>query len=176
MNEITTPYSYRCDLNQGPLEATLDKALMHQDALGDIFRASVWRGSSPVDLTSVTARGYLYLAATQQTVLLDGSVSGSVASVALTSSCYAVPGHAALVIQLQQGEVRHTVLKVNFVIDRTCTDTVIDPSNVLPTLPELLAQIAAMEQGTAAANAIINKLTIDAAQLANEDYMLVLNH
>ena len=176
MNEITTRHSFRCDLNAGTLEVTLDKALMHQDALGDVFSVSVWRSGSPVELDGVTVRGYLYLAATQQTVLLNGSASGSSASVTLDSSCYAVPGHASLVIQLQKGTVRHTALKANFVIDRTCTDTVIDPSNVLPTLPELLAQIAAMEQATAAANAIINKLTIDATQLANKDYMLVLNH
>lgn len=153
MNEITTRHSFRCDLNAGTLEVTLDAPLMHQDALGDVFSVSVWRSGSPVELDDVTVRGYLYLAATQQTVLLNGSASGSSASVTLDSSCYAVPGHASLVIQLQKGTVRHTVLKADFVIDRTCTDTVIDPGSVLPTLPELLAQIAAMEQATAKANA-----------------------
>ena len=152
MNKIAAKHSFRCDLNKGTREIKLATPLMHQDVLGDIFSVSVWRGSSPVELDGVTVRGYLYLAATKQTILLSGSVTGSSASVTLDSSCYAVPGHAALVIQLQKDAVRHTILKANFVIDRTCTDTIIDPDSVIPTLAELLAQIETMEQATAKAN------------------------
>lgn len=152
MNKIAAKHSFRCDLNKGTREVKIDTPLMHQDALGDIFSVSVWRGGSPVKLDGVTVRGYLYLTETKQTILLSGSVTGSSVSVTLDSSCYAVPGHAALVIQLQKDAVRHTILKANFMIDRTCTDTIIDPDSVIPTLAELLAQIEAMEQSTAKAN------------------------
>lgn len=164
MNEISTTHSFRCDLNTGPCEAKLDTPLMHQDALGDIFHVSLWQGRFPADLSDVTATGYLYLAATQQTILLPGTVSASSASVTLSSGCYAVPGRASLVIQLRQGSIRHTVLKVDFTIARTSSDKVIDPGAMVPSLAELLAQIAAMEQATAAANAAASAANQAAAE------------
>lgn len=150
MTTIQTIHQYRCDLSQGPSEVTLKAPVMHQDALGDVFRAAVRRGSQPLDLSGMTVRGFLYFASTRQTLLLEGSVVDGQASVALTSECYAVPGYASLVVQVQDGEVRHSVLKVNMCITRTATDSVLDPGEMLPTLPELLevaAQInAALEQ------------------------------
>ena len=168
MNEITTLHSFRCDLNAGPCETTLDKPLMHQDALGDVFRVAVWRGAEPVLLEGVTAMGYLCCIPSRQTIPITGNVSGCSASVALSSACYAVPGPAALVIQLQQGSIRHSVLKVNLSIDRTGTDQILDPDAILPTLPELLAQITVMEHSTiqaqtAAAEALLAAETARAA-------------
>lgn len=145
MNDITTLHSFRCDLNLGPLEAKLNTPLMHQDALADTFRVAVCRDMKPVDLTGMTVSGYLYFSATQQALPLSGTVSGHYASVTLTDSCYAIPGWCSLVIQLQQGDVRHTVLKVDFAIQRTGGDTYIAPGSPT-TLAELLARIEALEK------------------------------
>ena len=176
MSDIKMLHLYSCELDAQTREVTLPTPLMHQDAYADVFRIHVTRGGLDLQLDGMTVRAWLYLAATGETMLLEGSADGSMVMVTLEPECYLFPGYATLAIQLQQGEECRTLIKIDLAIKRTCTDTVIDPGSVLPTLAELLAQIAAMEQATAAANAIINKLTIDAAQLANEDYMLVLNH
>ena len=151
MTTIQTIHQSCCDLNQGPSEVHLKTPIMHQDALGDVFRVSVWHGNKTVDLTGMTVRGYLYFASTRQTMLLEGSITDGCACVTLTSECYAIPGYASLVVQVQDGDIRHSLLKVNMCITRTGSEIVIDPGDILPTLPELLGQIAAMEQATAEA-------------------------
>ena len=133
MNDITTEHYFRCHLDTGPCEVNLRKSLMHQDNKADVFRVSVWRNNQPADLTGVTAYGFLYIAATRQTIPLQGVIDGSAA--------YSTPGYASLVIQLHQNEVRHTVLKVNFYIDLTGSDIILDPENRLPTVAELIELI-----------------------------------
>ena len=171
MPDITTIREYRCDLDSGPREAVLRTPLMHQDALADELRVHVHRGEAPVDLTGMAVYGYLLIAATRQTIPLTGTVSGNTASVTLAPECYALPGYASLVIQLQSGDVRHTVLKVDLCIQRTGSDSIIDPEDVLPTLAELLEQIDAMEQATKEAQAAIEDINqaVEDAEKAVED-------
>lgn len=144
MADITTTRRFRCDLDRGVCEAALPSPLMHQDAHADTFSVSVRRGMSPVALEGISAQGYVFLQSTKQTLPLTGSVSGSTASVTLTDACYAVPGPFSLVVQVCSGDVRHTLLHVTGQITRTCSDAVYDPDGVLPSLPELLAQISSL--------------------------------
>lgn len=153
MNEITTQHYFRCYLDTGPCEVDLRRPLMHQDNNADIFRVSVWRHEDPVDLTGVTAHGFLYLAATHQTILLDGVIDGSAACVTLKEECYSMPGYASLVIQLHRDDVRHTVLKANFIISRTGTEIIFDPEHMLPSAAELIAMIDTIRDAADYANA-----------------------
>lgn len=160
MAQIGTTYQYEVDLEKGAREVTLHSPLMQMDALADEFRVSIRRGEAAVDVSGMTAYGYLYIASRNATIPLKGAVNGSTVSVVLTSDCYAFPGYASLAIRINDGNVRHTVLKVNLCIMLTGNDRVINSGDILPTLSELLAQIDAMEQATTAANA--------AAAAANE--------
>ena len=116
---IRTTYKYKCDLDKGTLETTLRNSLMQSDALADAFAVTVQRNGSDVDISGMTVYGYLYANATKTTVPLKGTISGSTARVILSEDCYAVPGYASLMIQLHDGDVRHTVLKVDFVVTRS---------------------------------------------------------
>ena len=155
MATIRSTYRYPCDLTKGANEVSLRTPLMQSDAEADEFRASVLRNGVPVSVAGMTVYGYLYNAMEQTTILLDGTASGNEASVILSSECYKHPGYASLAIQVVEGDVRHTVLKVNLCITRTGNDYVIDGENVIPTLPDLLSKIGALEQATAAANQTI---------------------
>lgn len=171
MATIRTTYRYPVDLDKGTHEVTLRNPLMQSDALADEFRAVINRAGSPVSVAGMTVYAYLYNQAEQMTIALGGSVSGNEAAVVLDSECYKVPGWASLVIQIVEGDVRHTVLKVNLCITRTGTDTIFDPTGMVPTLQELLGQIAAMEQATAAAHAKIAEVdakTNAAIEAANQ--------
>ena len=166
LNEIKTVHRYDVALDEGAKEVRLPQALMHQDAMADEFRVSVSSGGNPVDLSGARVYGYLYFSATQTTILLAGAASGSEASVVLDEACYAMPGYASLVIQLHQDDVRHTVLRVNLCIQRTGTENVIDPGDVLPTLAELLAQIDAMEAATDAARQAVQGAMVNRKSIA----------
>ena len=140
MKPIITTHDFRCDLNSGTTEASLRRALMHQDAMADCFRVSVVRDMNPVDLSGMQVTGFLQLASTGQTLPLTGDVSGHYASVTLTSACYAIPGKASLTIQLRKDDTRRSLLKVDFTIRQTGTDAVVDPEDIVPSLSELLAE------------------------------------
>lgn len=148
MATIRTTYKYACDLDKGTYEVNLRSPLMQADSQADAFRVSVTRNGADVDVSGMNAYGYMYIAANQTTVALGGTVSGNMAEVVLTSDCYAVPGYASLVIQLHEGDVRHTVLKVNMYIERTGGNKVLTGGDVLPALAELLGKISAVEQAT----------------------------
>lgn len=170
MNDISTPRTYRCDLNHGTCIVNLKAPLMHQDSLADVFRVAVCRANVPVDLAGMGVTGYLYYASTRQTLLLQGTTDGHYASVALSSPCYATPGYASLVIQLQDGDVRHILLKANFCIDRTGTESVLDPDDVLPSLPDLLGQIETLRAVTAQGKEVIADIQADTdAAIARTD-------
>ncbi len=144
MNDISTLHSYRCDLNCGPCEAELRAPLMHQDALADTFRVEVYRGDNSINLSGMTAHGYLHFPAIQHTLTLNGTISGNSASVTFDDDCYALPGLCSLAIQLVNGAMRHTVLKVDCIVKRTATENVYFPANS-PTLAELMARLEELE-------------------------------
>lgn len=166
MKDITTLHSYRCDLNVGPCEADLNKPLMHQDALADTFRVAVCRDMKPIDLSDTTVYGYLYFIATNQTLPLSGTVDKHYASVTLTDDCYTQPGLCSLVIQLLQGDVRHTVLKVDFIIKRTGSGNLYPPG-ISPTLADLISRIEALEQGGGSSGGSGGYYTPDVTQTAD---------
>ena len=153
MGTINTIHPYRVDLEECPLAVQLTQPLNHQDALADVFTVAVRRGMKPVDLTGMTVTAYLTFGETRQTLPLSGTVNGSTASVTLTADCYKLPGLFTLVMQLQDGEVRHTILRVCGLIDRTACDDLIASGDLLPTLSELLAEIDGMREATSAAHA-----------------------
>lgn len=151
MGTINTIHPYRVDLEECPLAVQLTQPLSHQDALADVFSVAVRRGMKPIDLSGMTATAYLTFGDTRQTLPLSGTVNGSTASVTLTGDCYKLPGLFTLVLQLTDGDVRHTVLRVSGLIDRTACDDLLASGDLLPTLPELLEELGDMREATAAA-------------------------
>lgn len=67
-------------------------------------------------------------------------------------SCYAVIGQFNLIIKVTVGSERKAVFWGNGYITRSQTDAIIDTSQTIPSLDELLAQIAATEAAAKAAN------------------------
>lgn len=155
MSAIQTQHRYRVDLDNCPLEVELPRPLMHTDALCDEFILAVRRGMTPVVLTGMNVLGCL-TNADHQTLPLSGRISGFSASVTFPDAAYATPGPFTLTIQLRNGDVRHTILRLKGEILRTSTDTLISSGDLLPTLPELLEDIsgmyAAAEEARNAAN------------------------
>lgn len=116
----------------------------------------VMDGGQAATLTGVGCMGY-FIRADGVTVPAEGTVSGNVAMVTLPADCYAVQGRCRLSVNLVKGSDIHTMLQVDGYVDRTRTDTVTDPENVIPSVDELLAKIATMDVATAAAKAAAEK-------------------
>ncbi len=119
------------------------------------FVITCTRGGSAVTLTGgITGR---FMRADGQTILLSGSISSGKANLTLPQSCYIVPGRFTMAIFNVVGNAVTTIYALTGNVARTQTDTLVDPGNTVPTIDNLLAEIDAMRQATADANAAATK-------------------
>lgn len=132
---------------------------------GGAHRWIVWasKRGKKADLKNLTAKCFIRRAASAEekaqgmgsvTVIQEAQVdaeSGSV-SCLFDKACYAGVGAIAAVMRVYDAE-NHVVAaaKLTGVIERNTSDTVYDPSGLIPSLDELLAQISAIEAATKAA-------------------------
>ena len=133
-------------------QTTMLKALFASgDRNAHTFELSLYRGTEEMDLSGAITRGY-FLRADGRTVTVPGAISGNVVTLALSESCYYVVGNFNLIIKVSIGEICKSVFWGNGYVVRSMTDAIVDEENVIPSLDELLAQIAAAESAAKAAN------------------------
>lgn len=133
------------------------------------FELSLYRGAQEIDLSGASAQGY-FIRADGYTVPITGAISGNVVTLTLSESCYYVVGNFNLIIKVFIGESRKSVFWGNGYVVRSMTDAIVDEENVIPSLDELLAQIAAAESAAKAANqaaSAANSAATSAAQAAS---------
>nr|DAG61871.1 MAG TPA: hypothetical protein [Caudoviricetes sp.] len=134
-----------------------------------IFELSLCRGAEEMDLSGAIAQGY-FIRADGYTVPITGAVSGNVVTLTLSESCYYVVGNFNLIIKVSTAESRKSVFWGSGYVVRSMTDAIVDEENVIPSLDELLAQIAAAESAAKAANqaaSAANSAATSAAQAAS---------
>lgn len=109
------------------------------------WRVTVLDGGEAAQVTgSVT--GY-FVRPDGNTVAVQGSMTGNVASVVLAQACYAQEGDVKAVLRLSVSTgAKVTLAALILPVRNVLTDSLIDPGNVIPSLDDLLAQIASMEQ------------------------------
>lgn len=109
------------------------------------WRVTVMDGGEAAQVTgSVT--GY-FVRPDGNTVAVQGSMTGNVASVVLAQACYAQEGDVKAVMRLSSGTgAKVTLAALILPVRNVLTDSIIDPGEVIPSLDDLLAQIAIMEQ------------------------------
>lgn len=146
---VETIKRYAADLDKGVARCVeLGTALLTNDKNAHTFLVTCSRGEQAVELSGANVAGYC-IRPDGATVLILGSCEGSTAALTLTEPCYAVPGSFSLVVKLTMGDVISTILWGRGTVGRSQTDTLVDEENIVPSLDELLAQIAAMEAATA---------------------------
>lgn len=116
-----------------------------------IFELSLYRSTEEMDLSGASAQGY-FIRADGCTVPITGAISGNIVTLTLSEGCYYVVGNFNLIIKVSIGESRKSVFWGNGYVVRSMTDAIVDEENVIPSLDELLAQIAAAESAAKAAN------------------------
>ena len=118
---ITMTRSYSVDLQKGAEHAVLRAPLATMDNQAHIFEVQVDNGGEAADLSGAVCEAY-FIRADGVTVMLDGAVSGSTATVTLGANCYAVPGRFELAVKLTQGDTVHTILRVEGSVTASRTD------------------------------------------------------
>ena len=151
------------------LKCDLHSLVRVQELSGDLFTADnqanrigviVTDNGQPVQLTGGTV-GYV-IRPDEATVIVNGSISENRAWIDLPASAYVVEGPISIVIK----NSNTTIGACHGYMKRSTTDHIIDPGREIPSLSELLAEIANMRVATSAANAAASSAT-SAAGTAN---------
>lgn len=124
------------------------------DNKGHVWTIPMLSQGMPADITeTVTANGY-FQRADGNVVLCPGTVTGNVVTVTLLQACYAIEGNMLGVVRVTNATTGMitTLCEANFRVSKALNNEIIDPGEVIPDIDNLLAQIAAMEAATAAAN------------------------
>lgn len=143
--------SFACDLERGVERTLIRPALLTGDSQAHTFRLTVKRGGVNAAITGASVAAY-FVRADGMTVPITGSVEGSVALVTLPEGCYRVPGRFQLVVKLALDGAVSAVFWGDGAVAASDTDAILDEDGVIPSLDEVLAQVAAAEAAAASAN------------------------
>ena len=184
MSVIVKHIPHTVDLNEPIKKVYIDTLLATGNNMAHCFDIALVKEGQAVTMPSGAAvTAYLIRYGDNATVpITNGTVSGNVVSVTLTKACYNKAGQVAIIINVTADGVTNTVFYGEGTIFTGSTDTVVNDENIVPTLSDLLAQIAAMEAGTAAANTATNRanaaanrceqMQIDASGMAGDSNKL----
>lgn len=162
-------FKRRIDVDAEIQMTPLKSLYASDDKNAHIFELSLYRGAEEMDLSGASAQGY-FIRADGCTVPITGAISGNIVTLTLSEGCYYVVGNFNLIIKVSIGESRKSVFWGNGYVVRSMTDAIVDEKNVIPSLDELLAQIAAAESAAKAANqaaSAANSAATSAAQAAS---------
>ena len=167
---ISGEFTRKVDVDADILMTPIRTLYASGDKNAHTFELSLYRNKEPLKIDGAGVIGY-FIRADGYTVPVDGTASGSVAKVTLSESCYAVIGQFNLIIKVTVGSERKAVFWGNGYVTRSQTDAIIDLSQTIPSLDELLAQIAATEAAAKAANTAATNANsaTKAAQTATTD-------
>ena len=144
-------FKRRIDVDAEIQMTPLKSLYASNDKDAHIFELSLYRGAQEMDLSGASARGY-FIRADGYTVPIVGAISGNVVTLTLSEACYYIVGNFNLIIKVSISEIRKSVFWGNGYVVRSMTDVIVDEENVIPSLDELLAQIASAEAAAKAAN------------------------
>lgn len=158
MQLITIELIRQTDLAAPLRMEQLRAPLFGGDSEAHLVRVAVVRGGEAVPLAGCTAAGY-FLRADGATVVIPGETEGNEASLSFPRACYEVPGSFSFILRLtEQDGPCQTVFALQGSVAVTCTEAVVDATGVIPSLDDLLAQIAALEMAIADADALQTEL------------------
>ena len=157
---------YSADL-EAPLKKTyLDTMLVTGDNNAHRFDITLLRGNAQVSLSSGTAASaYFIRYSDNATITLDASYSGGVVSTTLKKICYNKSGQFAVIIKVMLDGVTNAVFYGEGTILASSTDTIVDEENIVPSISDLLEQIAVIETATNAANTAASNANNAAAKV-----------
>lgn len=165
---IEIPIPVKADLDRGIRKTYLDTVFATEDDKAHRFDVALYRGNEPVTLPSgASVSAYFIRYSDNGTLPMTGEANGNTVSVTLTKACYNKSGAFALIIKVIENGVTSTVFYGEGSMFVSRTDTLIDTENVIPSLDELLAMVAVMENATADATTATASASA-AAKDANE--------
>lgn len=152
---------YRQDLDKPVQVRQMSGVFFTEDNEGDLVGVEVSKGGHPYELTG-TVIGYI-IKEDGVTETVTGTLSSSRAYITLPATALDVPGIIHIAIRVTNGTEKAVVCAVRGLVNRSRSEIVNTSGRTIYGIDDLLAQIATMEQGTAAANAAAESATTAAS-------------
>ena len=146
------------DIGSGLVQYPLRTELMSGDKNANRITARVYKDKNPISIDGMTVSGDFIRPSDEAKIKLDGEAHGNEASVLLNEACYLEDGYFEVVISLEQGTTRRSILKVTGTVARKGSGAIIDVSGVIPSIDDIVAQYDEMKR--------VTKDAMDAAQMA----------
>ena len=107
----------------------LGTIVFNADNLSNVINVELYDGDTPATLSGTVVGAVI--CPDGSTVPIDnGSISGNVVTMTLTAACFAIVGQIGVGIQIVSGDVKTTIFKGIYNVDRFETDNVIDPDKI----------------------------------------------
>ena len=156
MADYKSTILYDVDLDKGntTLKVELPYPLYTEDHSAHKVGVRVFRDGKAVDLTGATVTGYFRRppkdeSSSAETVILSGTAEGNIAACMFNQHCYPYRGPFAFVLKIGTASMTHALLGMTGTILPARTPAIVDDSNVIPSLDDLLQQVTAMRTATA---------------------------
>lgn len=157
---------FKKDVNQPLVLETLNTLFQQGDKNANVLEIELTENGKPVQMLNATVTGQVERADGKR-LILKGKMENGVASVTLEEEAYNVAGPLVGFVRLVTGDVMRTILRFAGKVEAASDGPLLDSSNVIPSVDDLIAMIETMEQGTAEAVAAAKNAN-DAATNAAE--------
>ena len=148
---MTHTWHYPINLSHPLKLLEAPEPLFTGDKAAHTLTLTVTKGTEPLPLTGGVLRGY-FIRGDGETLFLTGTAEGNTGTLTLPAGCYAAAGAFTLVVKWAgEAEIATLLALTGNVLDSS-TDAVADPDRVIPSLSELLQQVAKIESATARAD------------------------
>lgn len=116
--------------------------VFNADDLSNVISVDVYNNGEPATLPGTVVGAVI--CSDGSTVPIDnGTISGNTVSMTLTGACFAIPGQIGVGIQIVNGDVKTTILKAVYNVEKFTTDDVVDPdSRITLSVSDLIDAIA----------------------------------
>lgn len=148
---------YKLNLAAGTAVINLTTPLVEGDDRAQTFTLELSDKGMPANLSGYSVTAYFGRGKTADieadTIPVHGTVSGNIAKITLTDSCYSRSCYFSMPIRLTSAQTgqKRTCLIVRGTVVKSVDGKVIDPDGSVPSLDDLFAQIAVMERTRQAA-------------------------
>jgi len=165
MGEIKRNHFYTVDMDKPLMRQDCGVLLAEGDNNGDCFSFALNRGGVALALDNAVSVTMYFVRQDGFTVFLDGQCTGNRVEVVLPAHCYVAEGRFSLAVKVSLTGETVTIAVIDGFIRSTHTGDIADPTEAIPSLDELFAQIEAMEAATAETKAA-TEYASDAASAA----------
>lgn len=140
---------YRVGLDEPLVTQSIGTLLVEGDHEANRITVQIMDNGVEADLNGCAGSGY-FRRADGDMVVLQPEVNGNELTVLLPQACYATSGQCQIILRLVDNgnKMVRTVLYLNGRVQQQGDGSLIDPGERIPTLDELIAQIAIMEEAT----------------------------